>query len=236
MKKLPVELIQLEQILSPVAKNNYKSIAITASLPQEGCSTLCLGLAKRTAVGDKSTLIVDMNLSNPAISNHFKANLKDYSSLQETIEQNVQSTPIPNLFVLPAPVRSKYLLDLREREKFSQCLNTWMDKFRYVFIDCSSVIHTDNQIIPAENICSVIQGCVLIVLAGRTTEAKVVEAVNKLKSVDANIVGTVLNDQFNQRLDDELCTATHKFDKYFPNLMEKIRHKIKNSAILTLNV
>ncbi len=171
MKQLPIELIQLEPILSSINERNVHSLAVTASESQAGTSTLVLALAKRYANQHKSTLLVDFNFGSPTISHYFQQQFEDKKTLQESLATNIKATEIESLSLLPAPFRSQFLLELRNAEMLNHCFQEWQKKFDFVIADCSQLNTFDQQIIPAEMICKATNACIMVVLTGRTIEA-----------------------------------------------------------------
>jgi len=236
MKQIPTHMIQLEQIFTQLRNNKVRSVSITSSDAKEGCSTLSLAIAKRSAAQGRSTLLVDFHLTDAGVTQYFGGRYTDHESLSDSMIKNIVTTDIENLSVLPAPTKSKFLLSLRDKENTSKCVERWLERFDMVIVDCSPVNSKDYDIVPAETMCASTQNCIMVVLAGKTLEVKIDDAMNKLKKAGANILGTVINDQHNLPLADELCKATKTGEKYFPRWMEKLRNKIKESSFLNIDV
>ena len=230
MKEIPLNSVELERVYAHVADKNIRSLAVTAAEATEGTTTLTLALARRAAANQKSTLLVDFNLNNPKLSETFKIAFQDRETLEQSIAASIQSTAVQNLSVLPAPVNSKFILELRDKSHLFEFCKKLHDKFDFIIFDCSNLNAVNDNIIPAETVCRSTQTCVMSVLAGQTPENKVTEAAIKLEKAGANILGTVLNDQLNPRLIDELCRETTRLDKFSPRLMAKLRALFKKST------
>lgn len=144
------------------------------------------------AQGDKKVILVDCDLRRPSIHKKFKvsnlAGLSDViigkSDLSKVMHRyNKNLVLLTSGKIPPNPsemLSSKSMENLLEklRENFDLC------NFRYSTVQAI----TDSQILSTKA-----DGTILVVRAERTKKESVNNAINLLKKVNANIIGTVLN-------------------------------------------
>jgi protein-tyrosine kinase len=85
-------------------------------------------------------------------------------------------------------------------------------------------------------VCEVCSGTILVVEAGVTPENQILECIDKLNVKNVNLIGTVLNDNKNKTLLEELQRETHRLDKYLPNIMIKLRKILSRLVILNVSI
>jgi hypothetical protein len=90
--------------------------------------------------------------------------------------------------------------------------------------------------IPAEIICEVCEGVLLVIEAGNTPTSLIQESVKKLKVKKVNLIGSVLNDKANPSLLSELQRETYRLEGLFPKLMSKIRKKLASTVLLNISI
>ncbi|MGN0027303.1 MAG: CpsD/CapB family tyrosine-protein kinase [Clostridium sp.] len=170
----------------------YKVIVITSSEPGEGKSTTAGNLALCMAQGDKKVILVDCDLRRPSIHKKFKvsnlAGLSDViigkSDLSKAMHRYNK-----NLVLLTSgkiPPNPSEMLSSKSMENLLEKLR---ENFDYVILDTPPVqAVTDSQILSTKA-----DGTILVVRAERTKKESVNNAINLLKKVNANVIGTVLN-------------------------------------------
>lgn len=176
----------------------YRAIVVTSSDPGEGKSTTSGNLALCLAQGDKKVILVDCDLRKPSIHKKFKISnivgLSDVIVGKEALENavhryNKNMTVLTSGKIPPNPsemLSSKTMLKLIEHLK---------KEYDYVILDTPPVqAVTDSQILSTK-----VDGTILVVRADRTKKDGVHNAINLLKKVNANIIGTVLNGVDNSR-------------------------------------
>ena len=236
LKEIPLELIQLEQIYAEIRRKQVKSVAITAANAKEGCSSLALALAKRSALNGKKTLLVDFNMVTTAITAHFKMKPHENKDFETVVLSNIQATETEHLSVLAAHIHLPLILQLRDPDNLEHCFNSWSQHFDFIVVDCSPLLSKKSQVIAADLVCASAQGAIFLILAGKTVEAHVQAAIGLLENSGANVLGIVLNDQYNPKLSEQLCHTTQRLSKLFPRMMQKLRRRINNTPILTLDI
>lgn len=170
----------------------YKVIVITSSEPGEGKSTTAGNLALCMAQGDKKVILVDCDLRRPSIHKKFKvSNLAGLSDviIGKSDLSKVMHRYNKNLVLLTSgkiPPNPSEMLSSKSMENLLEKLE---ENFDYVILDTPPVqAVTDSQILSTKA-----DGTILVVRAERTKKESVNNAINLLKKVNANVIGTVLN-------------------------------------------
>ncbi|MCI6691151.1 MAG: CpsD/CapB family tyrosine-protein kinase [Clostridium sp.] len=170
----------------------YKVIVITSSEHGEGKSTTAGNLALCMAQGDKKVILVDCDLRRPSIHKKFKvSNLAGLSDviIGKSDLSKVMHRYNKNLVLLTSgkiPPNPSEMLSSKSMENLLEKLR---ENFDYVILDTPPVqAVTDSQILSTKA-----DGTILVVRAERTKKESVNNAINLLKKVNANIIGTVLN-------------------------------------------
>ncbi|MFU7515543.1 CpsD/CapB family tyrosine-protein kinase [Clostridium sp. HCS.1] len=170
----------------------YRVIVVTSSEPGEGKSTTSGNLALCMAQGDKKVILIDCDLRKPSLHKKFKvSNLVGLSDV--IIGKSDLATAMhrynKNLVLLTSgkiPPNPSEMLSSKAMENLLESLK---DTFDYIILDTPPVqAVTDSQILSTKS-----DGTILVVRAERTKKDSVENAVNLLKKVNANIIGTVLN-------------------------------------------
>ncbi|WP_236757830.1 capsular biosynthesis protein [Aeromonas cavernicola] len=137
-----------------------------------------------------------------------------------------------SLALIPAP--SKELMAFRNKETLGQLLAKWLEQYDVVIVDTSSLNAINRGNIPADLVCSITEATLLVVLAGITSTTQVQSAVDKLRRVEANLVGAVFNDKFNPRLVSEIL---RELDRLPSNrLTEWLKRWCKRSILLNYRI
>jgi capsular exopolysaccharide synthesis family protein len=171
-----------------------RTIALVASGRGEGTTTFLANLGNYLAHQRSRVLIVDANFSSPTLHTLVGANaspgLIDVISGKLDAPKAIQSTPVPNLFVLTSGERS---LDgtthlvvpevLRER-LFSATLD-----YDFILVDCPALNASEGAAV----IAATCDATLLIVEGGRTMREQAQAAKTLLMRADCTILGVVMN-------------------------------------------
>lgn len=170
-----------------------RSIVVTSSGPAEGKSTTAANLAVVFAQQGKKVLLMDGDMRKPTVHYTFQlpnlTGLTNVLSKQTEFTNAVKKTEVENLSVLvtgPIPPNPAELLGSQSMDKLMEDL---YDAFEVILIDTPPVLAvTDAQILA--NKCD---GTILVVNSGRTHVDAAVKAKDLLKTVNAKLLGVVLN-------------------------------------------
>lgn len=176
----------------------YKVIMVTSSEPGEGKSTTAGNLALCLAQGEKKVILVDCDLRKPSLHKKFKiSNIVGLSDVMIGKEELVTAMHRynNNLVILTSGKIPPNPSEMLSSKAMTTLLDALKQNFDYIILDTPPVqAVTDSQILATKA-----DGTILVVRAERTKKDSVQSAINLLKKVNADIIGTVLNGLDNSR-------------------------------------
>jgi polysaccharide biosynthesis transport protein len=173
-----------------------KVIVITSSEPQEGKTVTTLNTAISLTQSGKKVLLIDGDMRRPRIHKALgvpnTGGLSSYLSGNSDLDEIIQGTEIPNLFLVssgPIPPNPSELLASEHFDFFLESLRK-SSRFDHVLIDSPPLLSVADPVIMSSKAGAVI----LVVQCGRTARPLVMRGRQKLDQAKANILGVVLND------------------------------------------
>ncbi len=170
----------------------YRVIVVTSSEPGEGKSTTAGNLALCMAQGDKKVILIDCDLRKPSLHKKFK--ISNLVGLSDVIIGKADLATAAHrynkdLVLLTSGKIPPNPSEMLSSKTMGKLLESLKDTFDYIILDTPPVqAVTDSQILSTKS-----DGTILVVKAERTKKESVQNAINLLKKVNANIIGTVLN-------------------------------------------
>jgi capsular exopolysaccharide synthesis family protein len=175
-------------------RNPKRSFLITSAERGEGKSTVASHLALTVArFRGKKSLLVDADLRRPKAHQIF--DVPKEPGLCECLNgeidplEAVKDTPIENLKIIPAGRRVKSPAHLFEGDIMTEIFEKIKFYYDIVIVDSAPVIPVSDPML----ISSVLDGVVLVMLAGRTPRNVSLRAKNILLDANANLLGVVVN-------------------------------------------
>lgn len=248
---IPYLNIEIEQIYSQVLSEKGRSIAVCSANAGEGVTSLALALAQRNLMAGRSTLLVDLNLYQPAIkslldiavtppSNSIDS-VKNTSGVIDTdtlLPAQLITTASNNIALtgVTAPNQREYIMKLRQQGTLEHCIKDWLQQYDNVIIDTSPLNRHNARNIPAERVAAACNGSILVVLAGLTTEAMITTAISKLNTANATLLGCVFNDRDNPSLKNELIREAHRLEPQLGWFSKRLKRFLNNNSLLAMEV
>ncbi len=232
MIPFPVHFEELETLYSATLGADSHSVAITSADKGEGVSMIAYALARRAAEAGRRTLLVDLNTANPTVASRLGLEGEDWSPDGAADLQGVIDLPGIQMSILSAPVATAHILNIREDGKLRAAIAAWRKVFDCIIIDTSPLTRSNQRNVSPDMVAACSDCAIFVVLAGRTAETKVSEAIARLRTSGTNIVGTIINDRYNPSLCNELCRETYRLEKRLPKLMGRLRSFFRRNAFL----
>lgn len=178
------------------AGSDVKTVMITSSVPNEGKSFVSINLWRSLASVGKKVLLIDGDLRLSQMRTDFGfqtsetfVGLAHVLSGQADLPDVVYRTNVPNGFILPV---TNLLADpsiLFAKPVFKELIEACEQNFDYILIDCPPL----GSVSDALTISKYCDGAILVVRSGETRKSIVMESVQSLKRVGAQILGICLN-------------------------------------------
>ncbi len=175
-------------------RNPKRSFLVTSAVREEGKSTVASHLALTVArFRGKKSLIVDADLRRPKLHQIFNVPKEPglYECLNGEIDplDAVKDTPIENLKVIPAGRRVRSPAHLFEGDIMNDIFEKIKFYYDIVIVDSAPIVPVSDPML----ISSVVDGVILVLLAGRTPRHVSLRARNILLDANANLLGVVVN-------------------------------------------
>ena len=178
-----------------------KSIVLTSTIPNEGKSTIAVGLAQSIASSGKSVLLVECDMRRRSLANilgvHASSGIYAVLSGQVQLNDAAIATPVPGLYFLDSEPHIPNPVDIIGSKRFSKLVSTAETIYDYVVIDTPPV----GTFVDAAMASHAVDGTVLVVREKFTRRQDAANAVEQLKKAGASILGVVMNYCENERSD-----------------------------------
>jgi capsular exopolysaccharide synthesis family protein len=168
---------------------------VSSSMPGEGKTTILGNLAVTLAQAGHRTLMVDGDLRLGGLSTLFNFNAGAVFGLSEVltgqipIEVGLHRTTIERLEILPVGGKAPNPAELVGSETMKRLLLRLKASYDFVLVDTPPITAVADALLVSRLVDSV----VFVVRAGVTKRAEARQALEKLVSVKARVIGTVLN-------------------------------------------
>jgi succinoglycan biosynthesis transport protein ExoP len=179
------------------ASTPFKLLMVTSALPGEGKSTIAANLAYFLAISGKRVLLVDANLRQPSMDQHFQ--LENHPGLADALMEawaglevkiDGQLTEVPMLSVLTGGVIPANAADMLLSPLTAQLFKHFTEApYDYVIFDTPPLLPVaDTQIL-----ATYIETTILVVDASKTPRKALLRAKQLLDRTRTEILGVVIN-------------------------------------------
>jgi len=168
------------------------TLLVTSSSESEGKSTTAYALALSAARLGKQTLLVDADLRRPTVHKLLelsnRVGLSDFLSSNVTADSIIQSSDTPNLSVVtsgPIPPSPTELLASTALDAFVTAARR---NFDFIVIDSPPVLGIADALLLSVHV----EGVVFVAESLSTTRSSLLKSLNRLRSVNARLLGLML--------------------------------------------
>ncbi len=186
-------------LLYSTTARDAKLLVLTSCRPQEGKSTTSTNLALALARTGKRVLLIDGDLHRP--TTHRVLGLNSNTGLsnvllgevpwEEAVKQvhTEDGQVVQNFFALPSGSETPDPSELLGSDKMKQLLETCRSRYDWVLVDTPPILFVSD----ACAFSAMCDGVVVIVKSGVNTRTVLNRAKEQLDSINARIIGSVLN-------------------------------------------
>ncbi len=206
-------------ILLSTSKHPPQTILITSGQPREGKTTTALNLAITLAQRGDRVVLIDTDLRRPRVHRAFQMNNEAGLSSYLTGAVSVDLLPrpvrhIPNLFAIPSGPPPPNPAELLSSEPMLALFMELRRQFDFIVLDSPPAITVADSMILASHA----DGVILVVHGGVTTRECLRHARKLLGSVNAKMIGVVLNN-VDIRSADYQHYYTYYYGDYYRNML-----------------
>lgn len=200
LARLSEETFQTQEAYKTLRTNlqlcgdDYKAIAVTSCLPNEGKSTVSLHLAASLAETGKKVLLLDADLRKSVLLGQVQVSrevkgLSHYLAGQCAFSDIVCSTNYPQLHLILAGVSAPNPSELLGNRYFKHLMKGVREIYDYIIVDTPPLGIVIDSVVAAQE-CD---GTVLVAAANQTRRKIIQSVADQLEASNAHLLGVVLN-------------------------------------------
>ena len=179
--------------LSTATGDKMKHILLSSAGPAEGKTTTTIALATTTALAGNRILVIDTDLRRPRLHKAFEVSgdvgLTSVLLGSSTVDDAIRATGVKGLDLLPCGPRPPNPSELLHTDRFRDLLMEVGERYDRILLDSPPL----NAVTDAAILAQQVQGTILVIKASRTSFDAARLATRRLRDVQANLLGVVLN-------------------------------------------
>ncbi len=173
--------------------SELKLIQVTSPVPGDGKSTLSSNLAVTMAQSGRRVLLIDADFRRPRIAKIFgidaDVGMAQVVACQAEIEDATFASSVANLSIMPGGKRPSNPAELLSTHRFQALLEMLREKYDVVIVDTPPVLAVTDPCA----VSAMVDGVVMTMRLRRNVKPLVTRAMKILDSVDARLLGVVVN-------------------------------------------
>lgn len=175
-------------------EGNCQKIVVTSSLAGEGKSLNCANLAIALAQNGKRVILLDCDMRKPKVHHLFhryqSPGLSEYLAGIEEQPAVHHSNDVEGLHILAAGGTPPNPTELLSSARMGQLFSLLEEQYDYILLDTPPVNVVSDALVLSDKVA----GYIMLVRAEVTDRSDLEQALLKLRQVDANVLGFLLND------------------------------------------
>jgi len=180
------------RIILSAEHGDVRTLAVTSTMPKEGKTIVAASFAASMAMAGRRVLLIDADLRRPQVHKIFgtrvSPGMSDVLAGESKPSETLIESSVPGLFLMPAGAHAGGS-NLLATEAVGQLVDGLHQIFDLIVLDCPPVM----AVADASIVANVATSVLFVVGAGSTNTEAARAAIDRLASVQAQVVGVVLN-------------------------------------------
>lgn len=220
-------------VLFSTPKDKARTIVVTSPAPGDGKTTLASNLAIATAQAGHRTLLLDADFRNPKQHTMFGAGglgggFAGTFAGEIPMNEAILPTSVENLELLPCGAQLANASEVLGSDEFVRFIEKLKEKYDRIIVDSPPVMPvTDAQILAS--LCDV---TLLVLRAGKSNRKTCLRACEGLRSVNANLIGAVINDVSRRSDQYGYYNDYGDYSRYYGNDRRRIKGDSSKKAVV----
>jgi len=169
------------------------TLTIVSGGAGEGKSTTIFNLATVFAQNGQRVLVVDSDLRRPSLHKYMKITnsigLTNFLMKQNTLEEVIQTSPVPNLDFLPSGRLPSSSMGILSSLQMKELIREVKRRYDFVFFDSPPIMGVSDASVLASEVDMVLQ----VIQYRRYPQPMTIRAKQMIEKVGGNLLGIVLN-------------------------------------------
>ncbi len=169
------------------------TMSVVSGGPSEGKSTAVCNLGAAYAASGQQTLIIDCDLRRPAQHELFaldnRVGLSEYLKGEVALDEAIQVSHIPNLFVITSGMGATSLVSLLNSYKMRELVDTMKDWFDVVIFDCPPILGVSDGLV----VSALVEGSIIVAQHRKFPRSMLIQVKGTLENIGTKCLGVVLN-------------------------------------------
>lgn len=219
---------ELEQTFLKLELAKTRSICITGDKPGAGVTRFASTLAEHYMLAGYRTLLVDLNLDNPA----FEPALLTCKTEGEWIANKATMQLFSGY---PVPTTQSEQIAFRDPRALNQKMARWLSYYDRIIVDAGALSSHQSEL-PCAVIANACEATLLTVTGGATNKEELSSALSYLNDANANVCGIIINQYLQQTLSQQLLQIVNR-RRFLPSFVKQtLQNMIKSAPILSNTV
>ena len=181
-------------VLIPIKNQNMRTIMVTSAQPRDGKSTIAVNLAHTLAQTGLKTLLIDGDLYRPTIHKFFEISndigLRNLLLTTDDPGSAIFPTTLSSLWVMPSGIfPEEHEESGVDTQRVAEIFAQVAEEYDFIVLDSPAFLGVADSLM----LSPLVDGILMVVRLGKTGQTMLREAYQQLESVEAKIIGVVLN-------------------------------------------
>ncbi len=179
---------QLRNSIVSELDETTKTILITSASPEEGKTTVSTNLSVALAKMEKKIILVDADIRNPSVEDRIKK-YKNYNKNSPDTYSQIKTVPDLGIDIMTFTVSEDNMWKVINTDYLKELMHSLKQEYDYVIVDAPPCALVSDPI----TIAGVVDTTILVIKQDTVRTTRIKYAIDSLQSVNANILGCVLN-------------------------------------------